>query len=463
MFLKNYKKTILCIIFLIFSIIYTFLFSPHGSIKMIESYDILFHLGRIASLQNIFTSPVNFNYWSHIGNLTNLFYPWLTIYPAFIFSKIVGNTLIGFLMFLTLVTWLTFMSSYYFMLKFSRSELQAALFSVIYTLSFFRMANVFCRTGVAEYTAYIFMPMVFCAYAGILCKNYHWWSVLALGYSLIVLTHPLTAFMTGIMFVPPLILLLLHKDTRSWSYWLRLIKTGIKTIMLVAIITCGYWLPVEEQNYNIPMRRPLTLVLSQTAKTPLQIIQGLVQSQLWSYSLGIIMGVALLALLVFVWKDSFVYQIVAIEAIVAIILSTNLIPWQYLQNTFFNYLQFPWRFLNLATFFLAIYLSHLLVIIYKWSQSKSQILFLSAIIVICSVQVVGSATSVYQRTTNIPILPYAQSDSLTSANIEHLNRNFTQRDYYPLASNADADSLEQHQSIINGKMVKLPIKTTTNT
>ena len=141
---RNYltlKNVIIGVLFIVISLFYTFLFIKPGNIRLLDSYDLLFHWNRISSLGNIFSSPVNFNYWNHVGNFTNVFYPWLTILPGYLIFQLAGSPFTGFLIFLTLITFLTLVSSYYFMHKFSASTLQALLFAVLYSLSFFRLAR----------------------------------------------------------------------------------------------------------------------------------------------------------------------------------------------------------------------------------------------------------------------------------------------------------------------------------
>ncbi|WP_057881727.1 DUF6541 family protein [Companilactobacillus kimchiensis] len=448
------KRTIIGVTFLVLSIFYTFLFSPYGNIRLIDSFDMLFHLNRIDSLGNILNSPVNFDYWNHVGNITSLFYPWLTISPGYLIFKIFGNPVLSFLIFLTLITFLTFISAYYFMEKYSNDTLQAVLFSIIYTLSFFRLASVFYRVGLAEYISYIFIPMVFYAFAKMLAGEFNKWPLFALGIALIIMTHPLTAFITIVMLIPLVFLVLFSKVSHSWKYWGQLILAGIQAILMVAVAILGFVLPMLEQKRAVTTNRPALLDLTQTAQKPLVLAMNSLHTDVRSYSLGIISLATLLVILLFIWKDKFAYKLVAIEAIIGLVISTSVFPWKYLQDTFFNFLQFPWRFLNLVTFFLAIYLSHILAQLLKKRSPVLKLFVLILTVAACVTQVFISGTNLNRQPSPI--------ESVTAKNGNHYIQSFDQKDYYPVNSLKYSDQLKQHKFLVNNKQASLPFTTTPN-
>lgn len=455
---KTFRTIILGVIFLVLSILYTVLYAPNGNIRMMDSYDMLFHLNRIASLGNIFQSPVNFDYWGHVGNMTSEFYPWLMVLPGFVVFQIVSNPVIGFFVFLTIITFATFVSAYYFMKKFSDNTLQSFLFSIIYTLSFFRMASVFYRAGLAEYTSYIFVPMLFYEFYQLLRGNFKKWPLFALSFTLIVLTHPLTAFTTVILMVPLIILVLFTKTAHSWSYWGKLILSGIGSIVLVGLTTVGFLLPMIQQQQYVSVNRPALLNLSSTAKVPAVLFKDALGTDLRNYSFGIIMLFAFLLLLIFIWKDKAKYRIIAVEMIIALVLSTNLIPWDQLQDTFFNYMQFPWRFLNLFTFFASIYIAYGVTKIVDKRSPLLKLLVMVLILIGCVDQAYVSGNQLNQQIT------LAKHPShITTNDGDRYIKKFTQKDYYPVRSLYFAKDLSKHVFVVNGDRKKLPFRTTQNT
>lgn len=451
-----FKNVVIGLFFILISIFYTFLFIQHGgTIRLLDSYDLLFHWNRISSLGNILISPVNFNYWNHVGNFTNIFYPWLTILPGYFIFQLASSPFVGFLIFLTLITFLTLASSYYFMHKFSASTLQALLFAVLYSLSFFRLASVFYRVGLAEYLSYVFMPMVFYALAKILQGNFQKWALLALGLGLIILTHPLTAFLVIIMIGVLVVLMLFTKIAHNWRYCGNLFLSAGKTLLLLALLSCGFIVPLLEQKRVINTNRPALLNLAQTAQDPLLLLKNSLQTDVRSYSLGIIAILAIITIIFFIWCDTTAYRLVAFAALFTIFLSTKLFPWQYFQNTFLNYLQFPWRFLNLANFFLAVYFSHIIKKIFKRSTGITQLLAFLAVLVGCLTQVVVSSQQLFNNTKPLAVV--------TPQNIKPKIYSFDQRDYYPQKSLSALSTIKNHQFIVNGKEVHVFYHTTANT
>ncbi|MBA1434664.1 hypothetical protein [Bombilactobacillus bombi] len=448
------KYLIISMLFLLISIYYTFLFASHGTIRLLDSYDMLFHWNRISSLDNIITSPTNFNYWGQVGNFTNVFYPWLTMLPGFIIFKLVGSPFSGFLVFLTLITFLTLLSSYYFMNKFVHNTLQALLFAVIYTLSFFRLASVLYRSGVAEYTCYIFIPMLFYAFARLLQGKFAAWPLLALAMSLIILTHPLTGFCSIVMMLVLLFLILFVHVAHHWRYWGELLVAGLKAVLVVTITCIGLFIPMLEQMRFQPINRPVIMNLAQMAQDPLTLWQNTWTTDVRSYSIGIAALIAVLLIAIFIWWDKPVYRLVGIAAIIALILSTKIIPWQYFQNTFMNYLQFPWRFLNLATFFLAIYLSHILTQIVKNVSPLWQLLVLVLTLAGFSIQAAISVQQFNQQ-------PHPKT-IITVQNVQTKVSKFTQTDYYPQKSLFFKKDLKHHYFVVDGQKTKLPFTTTDN-
>ncbi|AKP66728.1 DUF6541 family protein [Companilactobacillus ginsenosidimutans] len=454
---RTSRTVILAIIYIILSVLYTWLFAPHGYIRLMDSYDILFHMNRVSSLGNIVSSPVNFQYWGHVGNMTSEFYPWLTILPGYFIFQLAGNPVTGFLISLTLVTFLTFVSSYYFMKKFSSNTLQSFLFSIIYTLAFFRMASVFYRAGVAEYICYIFVPMLFYEFSELLSGKFSKWPLFALSFSLIVLTHPLTAFTTVIIMIPLVFLILFSKVSHSWNYWYHLLLSGIESIIFVGITTLGFTLPMFQQQKYIPVNRPGLLDLASSAKDPVKMFQLATSTDLRNYSFGIIMILAVIFVVIFIWKDKLAYKLVGIEMLLALILSTSIIPWENLQDTFFNYLQFPWRFLNLFVFFAAIYMSHILT---KLVDKRSPLLKLAVMLLVlvgCGSQVYASGDRLNHQITLVKPV-----SKLTTHNSSGYVHEFTQVDYYPQRSLPHKLKIRQHVAIVDGKRTKLHARVTTS-
>ena len=116
--MKKNKNQIIDIIFMLFlSFAYVIpLFMSKGIYHSVNQ-DTYFHLSRIIGLDNVWSSPVNFNNFDHHGTMMNIFYPWLTLYPAFLFYKMMGNLVLGYNIYYFFITFLTMVVSYFSMKK----------------------------------------------------------------------------------------------------------------------------------------------------------------------------------------------------------------------------------------------------------------------------------------------------------------------------------------------------------
>jgi hypothetical protein len=162
------------------------------------------------------------------------------------------------------------------------------------------------------------------------------------------------------------------------------------------------------------------------------------------------MILGLILLVFFVWKDKLKYRIIGFEMLFALLLSTNLIPWNQLQHTFFNYLQFPWRFLNLFTFFAAIYISYGLTKLVDKHSSLLKLLMMIIVLVGCSTQAYISGDQLNHQITLAKPL-----SKITTKDAQKNVQNYQQTDYYPQRSLKYQDELKGHVSVVDGKRTNL--------
>ncbi len=99
--------------------------------------DTYFHLSRIIGLDNVWSSPVNFNNFDHHGTMMNIFYPWLTLYPAFLFYKMMGNLVLSY----NIYYFLSLFNNGRFLFFYETNKKQSLYFAVIFDyLYIFRLS-----------------------------------------------------------------------------------------------------------------------------------------------------------------------------------------------------------------------------------------------------------------------------------------------------------------------------------
>jgi len=301
---RSWKKVILGSIFLVLSIFYTVIFFQHAAF----GNEMIFNIAHIKSLTNIFVSPINFDYWNHSGGQVNLYSPWLTILPGILFLN--GNVAYGFSFLLTVITFLTLTSAYFYMNKFSKNTLESLLFSVIYTFSLNRFQQVFQDQRLENYLVLIFLPMVYYGAFQIFSGEFKHWLNLACGMSLIVWTAPYMALSVSLTLIPMAVLMLFSKVSHSWTYWGHLLINIGEVIGLSALMTVGFWGPlIENQLQNKFVQNPVANL------DYFKWFQNLNLSNVQQYLL-IAIAVLLLVLLIFIFfQNSFAYKLLMIEII----------------------------------------------------------------------------------------------------------------------------------------------------
>lgn len=356
----SWKRNILGIIFLLLSILYTVLFFQKANF----SDTMVFNIAHLKSLSNVFTSPINFDYWNHSGSLINLFSPWLTILSGWVFVNI--NIPFGFSIYLILITFLTLVSAYFYMNKFANDTFAALFFSVVYTFSMNRFWLVFHNQRLENYLVLIFLPMVY--YGAYLFFKNESWKTLAWGMTLIIWTSPFVAIGVLATLIPMGILMIFSKISHRWAYWGELIVNSLKLFGIILITTIGFIGPlihaqignrlVQNSNKNFNY-----LVWLNSFKFTL--VQ---RYSLWGA--GVLM--VLLLVLIFL-KSSFSYKLVMLE-----IIPLTLIMLFGLKNPVVDLSRLVLSFQSILDLFLAILVSRMAILIFQEGPGVLKLLLVIA-------------------------------------------------------------------------------------
>ncbi len=287
-----------------------------------------------------------------------LFY-YLTSLPQFAGSDSVTATYLV-LILATLISW---WGMYCFVRSFS--SLPAALAAAtIFTLSPYRFSQLYVRATYTEYLATAFIPWIFLA-----VKRQHF-NQIALFSSLILLSHQPTLF---IIAFPLLIWAIITINRESWpfnhkSYLLNL-KSILSSVLLFLGLTAFFTLPLifERQFINWPLLNSNYYDFHLHFATLKQLLHskwdfGLSQvgpNDTMSFQLGIINWLILLTSITYTIQNRskpisrylfLVSCFLLLVTFFALFMSTaiSLPVWE--RFSFLSFIQYPWRFLSLATF-----------------------------------------------------------------------------------------------------------------
>lgn len=301
---SSWKKIILNLIFLILSIFYSVIFYQHA--ELVDATN--FNIEHIKSLTNVFVSPINFDFWNHSGSQINLFSPWLTLLPGLAFLNF--NVNVGLTMFIGLITFLTFVSAYHYMFRFSRDTLEALLFSFIYVYSFNRFWLVFQQQRIENYLVMIFLPMVYYGMYQLLHGEFHQWYLVSLGMPLIVWTSPYMALGVFITLMPMVILMIFSKRSHHWNYWGKLCLGLMQAVFLTVLMTVGFTGPLLENQLEHPLKQ-----MPMQNFNYIKWYRDLNFTTVQTYLLLVIAVLLGLLMLLIFFKSSFTYKMIMLEMI----------------------------------------------------------------------------------------------------------------------------------------------------
>lgn len=358
------------------------LFVPY----LIDGHDLKFHLLRIEGIKDsIITrqlpSKIQPNWANGNGYAVSVFYGDLFLYiPAFL--RLLGFSIhFSYVFYAELVNIATCLIAYYCMKKISRNNFAAIVGSAMYTLSVYRLTNMYIRCAVGEYTAMTFFPLILYGIWNIFTmdvddKRYRTaFFIPVIGYTGLLQTHIISCEMAGIFTL--LTCLLFIKRVFNRKRFLQLVLVGVFT----ALINAGLLIPFLSY-----MGEPLKINVGTTYKEGIQhfgaffaqlfemftSVSGLSQTAVdgipgempFTVGLAILTGGAVFFYFLFtgrIKKDCVIGKtglFCAVMGMLSVFMATVYFPWDGIQRLSFlsakviTSFQFPWRFLAVASVFL---------------------------------------------------------------------------------------------------------------
>lgn len=364
--------------------------------------DFFFHYRRLQALMDgMKTSPLliylDYNAIDGYGYFTKAFYPDFVLIP---FALIGNLTNLGFayqFMVFTM-TVLCGVFTYTTVNYIYKKPLAAAIAALLYTFCVYRLLDLYHRAALGETLTFTFIPIVFLGLYHIVKGDYKKWYILAIGFSLMILTHLISSVL---MFFTLLIFLLicykpLIKEPKRLLY---LLVAGITTL----VITAYYLYPMLEQAITSTFYYESRELMSKTQDSALPfhwIIWGMftgivIPAQAFIPGVGFLLTGAV-ALRLFVYRKSSALRSVDIGVIIGlvyIIASSPLFPWSVFPFNKLNFIQMAWRLFEFTSFFFAVAGGYYLSLILKSNKRKSAAVFT---VVILSVLIMVNDAKSYE-------------------------------------------------------------------
>ncbi|HBK5070764.1 TPA: hypothetical protein LK691_002508 [Enterococcus faecium] len=426
--MKKNKNQIIDIIFMLFlSFAYVIpLFMSMGIYHSVNQ-DTYFHLSRIIGLDNVWSSPVNFNNFDHHGTMMNIFYPWLTLYPAFLFYKMMGNLVLSYNIYYFFITFLTMVVSYFSMKQIKNNRYISLLFSIIYTFSAYRAIDIFHRASLGEAVALTFLPLILMGCYEIYIRDYQKWYWLSIGMTLVVYTHLLSVAMVSVFIGGTLFL-----SFYFWDQKIARLLSLLKATVLTFFLSAGFLIPFIQQSRAQELKVPLGKELSGMA--PSDMLTHILNNNYNNYTIGLFLFLGLIGAFIFIKKltadDLFIFFL----GVFVLFCSTNLFPWQLFNHTPVKSLQFVWRLNGFSSLFIAYTMSIVIYYIFSTKNNSWKIMVFTFLALILHLS--GVSNSIHANKESLTLI--APEDAVAIAeNYNHTDYANKESIYHPDMINND--------------------------
>lgn len=213
----------------------------------INGHDLEYHLLRIESLKEgiLIGKPflkVNTLFFGNAGYASSMFYPDFLLYiPAVL--RVFGMSInASYHIFIAVCVILCYLSAYLCVKGMTGSAYGGMIAAVTLSLCQYHLDDIYIRSAVGEYTAFIFVPVVIYAVYNIIYEEADKPQLFILGYAGVLLCHTSTFIMCTVFGIAALLL-----KFRKTIGNLRVFKRLCISVAVTLLLTCFYWLPMLEQ------------------------------------------------------------------------------------------------------------------------------------------------------------------------------------------------------------------------
>ncbi len=341
---------------------------------ILHGHDINFHLYRIEGIKDgllagQFPVRIHPTHNKGYGYITASVYPELFLYIPAVLRVMGVSAVTSYHVFVFFINLLTVVCMYIAAKGISNSKYVGCLASIVYTLSTYRVINLYYRAAIGEALAMAFFPLLFYGLFNIFKGNYKKWWVLTFACTGIFMSHIISTLLAAIIVV--VFFVIYCKSLLEKHRFFALLKAGITTVLLNVWFLVAFFVYYVGLDLFIKNKREI-VDYYQHAVFPVQLFdlfgtnfgnsnfldKGIADEM--SLTLGVGVTFCLLIALgyyLFVKKsneeNSFLRTMLVVS-VCFVFMSTTLFPWGLLQEQkviriFCATMQFPWRFFSIAS------------------------------------------------------------------------------------------------------------------
>lgn len=455
--IKNSQRYLLLIMYLLLSIIMTAVINTKGVIW--GGDDVVYHIGRLITMHSSYENGViipniSTSNFALIGYGVNLFYPWITLVPMTLLSLVIHNPITAYYWGLAFFMFVSFYISHYSMKRFSGSEKQAIIFSLIYGFANYRLLDVFSRGDLSEYIATVFLPLAFLGFYETFFRDYQKWPLLAAGMSLLLLSHILTTVITAFFFI----IILLFCWFRSNNFIIRIKKTlmaVVTSFLASAIFLIPFLSEVLYQRYAQPSpytlkgKDGLEVLTASLMNNASRSIDGNVNN------IGLVLLIAVILGVFFFKAFDRTYRTIYLLGILGFVMVMKVFPWFIFQHTPISVIQFPSRMSIVSTLFLSVIATKIFTMVFitdkSWAKS-------AGIIGLLAVVLVGMWTTSVNGALQRKFLTDPSQIVTEKTMLKHATNEGHYDEYAPAISKTHIKDIVEHVGFINQRKATLNLK-----
>ncbi len=352
------KKSIYYLIILIIGLLLSI---PLIWLQIRSTDDGWLHLLRLIGIDNavkngsfpFLIAPFFCNDW---GYSMTAFYPTIVSYIPYFLGIIAGTFTNGIKIFACITIILSGIFMYNLLLEVTNKKRIALLAAIIYMVLPYRLEDIYNRFAIGEFTAFVFIPLVFQGLYNLLNRDGKKHYYITIGATGLMLSHTISTVYTALFCIIYILFnlkLFFKKDV---------ITKCIINIIFILLITAIFWVPMIEfelsAHYSIFEPDALKTSGEYVTDNTIELWQ-LIKDKEEENGVSFVLGIPFITMLllgVFVYKNldnrlKDFYLTSIVFAVIAILMCTKFFPWMIMPD-FLCTLQYPWRMLGFALFFL---------------------------------------------------------------------------------------------------------------
>ena len=371
-----------CLHYLIIIIIGIILSIPLNQIQIRDSHDGALHMLRLLGTKDAlemgyFPPLVNPNYCNGSGYAMNLFYPPLVTYLPLLVKLFTPTYMATLKIFGAICIIASGLTMYEFVYQVTKKRSIAIFSAIFYLIAPYKLANVYKRHAIGEYTAMVFLPLVFLGLHNLFNQDKRKHYYIAIGAIGLMLSHTVTTLYTALF----CIIYILFNISKLKDK--EIIKKCIINGIFIVLVSMLFWMPLFEATnkaeYTIMQDEIMGTNNKYTHDHTIsfsQLFRDIGEENGTTFLIGIPTIIGMLFTIFAVkkvdkkYKDFYLLSI--IFSLFSVFMISKFFPWIIMPNLICK-LQYPWRMLGYFNLFISFVCGINLYIILKHLIKKDNL------------------------------------------------------------------------------------------